>query len=76
MTPESRLATTILGELTGKVVANMGHSGYCPREELVVLKRYGLPLNPSAVIWAFYEGNDFSETDGDDRQAALLAHAA
>jgi SGNH hydrolase-like domain, acetyltransferase AlgX len=76
MTPESRLATTILGELTGKVVANMGHSGYGPGEELVVLRRYGLPLNPSTVIWAFYEGNDFSETDGDDRQSALPTHPA
>jgi hypothetical protein len=74
MTPESRLATTILGELTGKVVANLGHSGYSPRQELIVLKRYGLPLQPSTVIWAFYEGNDFAETEAYDRQVASLWH--
>lgn len=74
MTPESRLATTLLGELTGKVVANLGHSGYGSQQELVVLKRYGLPLHPSTVIWAFYEGNDFSETEEYDRQVASLGH--
>jgi hypothetical protein len=74
MTPESQLATSILGELSGKVVANLGHSGYGSRQELIVLKRYGLPLHPSTVIWAFYEGNDFSETEQYDRQVASLGH--
>ena len=61
MTPESKLATTLLSQLQGKSVANLGHSGYGPQQELVVLKRYGLPLHPHTVIWAFYEGNDLSD---------------
>ena len=72
MTAESRLATMSLSQQTGKVVANLGHSGYGSRQELVVLKRYGLPLHPTAVIWAFYEGNDFSETEQYDEQIELL----
>jgi hypothetical protein len=74
MTPESQLMTTILGQLTGTVVANLGHSGYGPRQELSVLKRYGLLLRPSTVIWAFFEGNDFSETDQYEGQVAMLGH--
>jgi hypothetical protein len=70
MTPERRLATTVLSELQGKVVANLGHSGYGPQQELVVLKRYGLALHPQTVIWALFEGNDFDDLDGYDKQRA------
>ena len=77
MTPESKLATTLLGQLQGKTVANLGHSGYGPQQELVVLKRYGLPLHPHTVIWAFFEGNDLfrstnvRDTSGYGRQPFL-----
>ncbi len=63
MTLESKLATTLLSRLQDKTVANLGHSGYGPQQELVVLKRYGLPLHPRIVIWAFFEGNDFSDAE-------------
>ena len=63
MTPEAQLATTLLGQLQGKVVANLGHSGYGPQQELVVLKRYGLSLHPRTVIWTLFEGNDFSDLE-------------
>lgn len=61
MINHGRLATTRLAEMQGSVVVNLGHAGYGPAEELIVLKRYGLPLQPKTVIWAFYEGNDPSD---------------
>jgi hypothetical protein len=68
LTPEEQLTTTLLSQLQGKVVANLGHSGYGPQQELVVLKRYGLPLQPETVIWTFFEGNDLSDAEQYDRQ--------
>ena len=32
-----------------------------PQQELIVLKRYGLPLNPRNVVWMFFEGNDLTD---------------
>jgi PAS domain S-box-containing protein len=58
MVPSSVLATTRLATSTQKTVANLGQSGYGPQQELVVLKRYALPLHPDVVVWVFYEGND------------------
>ena len=68
LTAEAELATTKLSQLQSKVVANLGHSGYGPQQELVVLKRYGLPLQPETVIWTFFEGNDLSDVEQYDRQ--------
>ena len=69
LTSEAKLVTTILSDLQGKAVANLGHSGYGPQQELVVLKRFGLPLKPKTVIWAFFEGNDFLDADGYENRA-------
>jgi acetyltransferase AlgX (SGNH hydrolase-like protein) len=70
MTPESKLATTLLSRLQGKTVANLGHSGYGPQQELVVLKRYGLPLHPRTVIWTLFEGNDLSDAERYEEKVA------
>jgi lysophospholipase L1-like esterase len=70
VTAESKLATTLLSQLQGKIVANLGHSGYGPQQELVVLKRYGLPLHPRTVIWTFFEGNDFGDAERYAEKAA------
>ncbi len=59
-----QLMTSILAQLRGKVVANLGQSAYGPLEELVVLKRYGLPLRPRTVVWMFFEGNDLQDVMG------------
>jgi hypothetical protein len=56
-----QLATSLLANLQGKVVANLGQSTYGPQQELVVLKRYGLPLQPRTVVWMFFEGNDLED---------------
>ena len=35
-------------------VANLGISGYGPEQELVVLKRYALDLQPKTIVWVFW----------------------
>jgi hypothetical protein len=47
-----------LEELSGLAVANLGQSGYGTLQELEVLQRFGLPLQPKLVAWFFFEGND------------------
>jgi hypothetical protein len=59
--PTAQLTTSLLEQLQSKVVANLGQSAYGPQQELVVLKRYGLPLQPHTVIWMFFEGNDLED---------------
>jgi len=60
-TPTAQLTTSLLAHLQGKVVANLGQYGYGPLEELAVLRRYGLPLQPRTVLWMFFEGNDLKD---------------
>jgi hypothetical protein len=59
--PNPLLTTSLLAWLQGQVVANLGQSAYGPQQELVVLKRYGLPLQPRTIIWMFFEGNDLED---------------
>ena len=59
-----QLMTSVLAQLRSEVVANLGQSAYGPLEELVVLKRYGLPLRPRTVVWMFFEGNDLGDVTG------------
>ncbi len=61
MMPTPQLMTTVLAQLQGRTVANLGISGYGPAQELAVLKRYALPLHPKTVVWVFYEGNDWHD---------------
>jgi hypothetical protein len=56
-----QIMTSLLANLQGKVVANLGHGSYGPQQELIVLKRYGLPLRPRSVVWMFFEGNDLQD---------------
>lgn len=60
-TPTPQLMTSLLANLQGRVVANLGQYGYGPLEEKAVLRRYGLPLRPRTVVWMFYEGNDLGD---------------
>ena len=60
-TPSSALMTTVLRELENGTVANLGISGYGPQQELIVLRRYALPLHPKTIVWMFYEGNDLGD---------------
>ncbi len=59
--PYQELMTTLLAQRQGKVTANLGQATYGPLQELVVLKRYGLPLRPRTVIWMFSEDSDLGD---------------
>ncbi len=51
------------GRTLGVGVLNLGVSGYGPQQELVVLKRYGLPSNPRLVVWQVTEWNDVLDAE-------------
>lgn len=53
-------------------VANLGQGGYGPQQELVTLKRYGLPLKPKLVLWCFFEGNDLDDVRKYERYVRQL----
>jgi len=61
--PDAQLMTSLLANLLGKVVANLGHNTYGPQQELVVLRRYGLPLHPQTFIWVFSESSDIADAE-------------
>jgi hypothetical protein len=61
---DAELVTSQLEAVQGEVVANLGQSTYGPLQELIVLKRYALPLHPRAVVWMFFEGNDLQDVIG------------
>ncbi len=68
----SMLATTLLAKIVRKTVANLGQSGYGPQQELIVLKRYALPLHPQSVVWVFFEGNDLSDASHYEEKVSSL----
>jgi hypothetical protein len=55
---DDQVVSSFLQARLGRPVANLGVAGYGTAQELVVLKRSGLPLEPRVAIWFFYEGND------------------
>jgi hypothetical protein len=59
--PYAQIMTSLLADMQKQTVANFGQPGYGPLEEIGVLKRYGLPLQPHTVIWMFYEANDLRD---------------
>jgi acetyltransferase AlgX (SGNH hydrolase-like protein) len=59
----------------GRPVANLGQSGYGVGQELRVLERDALPLQPRLVVWFFYEGNDLYDDERFDDTLAYLAEA-
>jgi hypothetical protein len=62
---DAQLMTTLLAQRQRVVVANLGHNAYGPQQQLIVLKRYGLPLQPRTVVWMFADFTDL-------RQATLF----
>jgi SGNH hydrolase-like domain, acetyltransferase AlgX len=65
--PQAQLTSSLLAHLQGKVVANLGQGAYGPQQELIVLKRYGLPLHPGLVLWMFSAGSDLDDVAYYDR---------
>jgi hypothetical protein len=71
-TPNDQILPSALARLTGGTVANLGLSAYGPQQQLIVLKRYALPLRPKVIVWMFYEGNDLHDLDTYDSIMAGL----
>ncbi len=46
--------------------ANLGQIAYGFQQELVVLKRYAVPLGPKLVVWCLFGGNDLRDAMGYD----------
>jgi hypothetical protein len=65
--PADDLVTAVLARRLGRTVANVAQSFYGPQQELELLRRYGLPLGPTACVWVFYEGNDLTDMRRYDR---------
>jgi lysophospholipase L1-like esterase len=59
--PQARTMVAQLGRILDADVVNLGQSNYGPQQELVVLKRYAVPLKPKAVVWFFFGGNDLED---------------
>ncbi len=51
----------LLEKKTGLDFVNMGEARYSPIQEVRMLQKYGAPLKPKLVLWAFYQ-NDFSDS--------------
>lgn len=60
---DSELVSARLAAVTNSPVANLGRTGYGPRQELAVLSRYGPRFGPRTCVWFFYEGNDLQDLD-------------
>jgi hypothetical protein len=50
----------ILEKQRGQDWANLGVVGYSPQQELSMLTKYGLPLQPKQVVWVFF-ANDLDD---------------
>ena len=50
-----------VAQSTGLSTVNLGRGAYGPQQELIVLKRYGLPYQPRFVVWQLFEGNDLTD---------------
>lgn len=61
--PEADTFVQQAGQQLGVKVANLGRGWYGPQQELIVLKRWGLPYQPKVVVWVFFEGNDVQDAE-------------
>jgi hypothetical protein len=56
--PSASLMTNLLSQETGTAVANLGQNNFAPQQDLIALRKYGLPLRPRTVIWMYTDFND------------------
>lgn len=59
--PEEGTFVQRAGRLLGRSVINLGRGAYGPQQELIVLNRYGLAVQPEIVVWQLFEGNDLAD---------------
>lgn len=67
LVPKSELVSARVGRMLQVEVANLGQPAYGPQQELIVLRRYGLSLQPKVVLWFFFEGNDLLDVSKYER---------
>jgi hypothetical protein len=58
---DEELMTSLIAKNADMTVLNLGLSTYGPQQELIAFQRYGLPVDPKAVISVFFEGNDLND---------------
>jgi hypothetical protein len=68
---DEETAAVRLHDLTDRAVVNLGVSGYGTLQELKVLEKYAVPLQPRLIAWFFFEGNDL---DDDQRYENAMAY--
>lgn len=76
LVPASATLCRVLEREVERSVANLGLGGYGPHQELIVLRRYALPLSPKVVVWVFFEGNDLLDVRRYERLRRELAKPA
>ena len=69
---DDETAAVVLEQLTGLSVANLGQSGYGSMQELEILRRFGLALQPKLVAWFFFEGNDLYDDEEFENMSIYL----
>ncbi|HKY41655.1 MAG TPA: hypothetical protein VJM50_01065 [Pyrinomonadaceae bacterium] len=52
-----------VAKASGLSAVNLASGAYGPQQELIVLKRYGLPYKPRFVVWQLFEGNDLTDAE-------------
>lgn len=73
----SRQETVVaqLESMLNTPVANLGQIAYGLRQELEVLRRFGLPLKPRLVVWVLFGGNDLRDVEFYERQLERVGRA-
>jgi hypothetical protein len=59
--PEEKTFPLRLEQKINRPVRNLGRSGYSSPHELIVLKKFGLPMQPRVVVWQVAEANDLAD---------------
>ena len=67
--PHEETLSQQVARLSGAPVANLALGGYGPQQQVAVLRRFALPLDPEVIVWAFYEGNDLKDIEETEQAA-------
>ncbi|MAR13613.1 MAG: hypothetical protein CL681_27015 [Blastopirellula sp.] len=59
--PAEELVTHRMAKELELTVVNLGQSHFGPQQELKVLERFGIPVQPKLCVWVFFEGNDLED---------------
>ncbi len=61
--PHDRGWLQLVGRDTGMKVYNLGVGHFTVQQELIALKRSGLPKKPRVVLWGYFQANDLYEAE-------------